>query len=99
MTGPGIAFHSPTRSMAGLRSLGFANYLSPALRAKIIKIPKERKDRKKGRGREAERDRYCPSALLVIFRATLTSFEFLIFIPMVAENNPEERTGMRTEIS
>ena len=37
-----------TRSMAGLRSLGFANYLSPALRAKIIKIPKERKDKKKG---------------------------------------------------
>lgn len=61
---------------------------------------KERKDRKKGRGRETERDRYCPSTLLMIFKAAfLTSFEFLIFIPMVAENNPEERTGMRTEIS
>lgn len=74
-----------------------------------------RKERKKGRGKEGRRKErigrkgeeerqkereYCPSTLLVISKvAFLSSFEFLIFIPMVAENNPEERTGMRTEIS
>lgn len=45
------------------------------------------------RKRESESDRHSPFHSVISKAAFLSSFEFLIFIPVVGENNPEESVG------
>ena len=62
-------------------------------------MKEERREREKGRGREREKVIDSPFHSVISKSAFLSSFEFLIFVPVVGENNPEESIGRRAEIS